>query len=430
MQLRLQYVALAKRLALGGTLIALLLGGLVMYVQTERVDEDFVELAFTQIKDAVEKEPAFKAPATPDRDEKIYAVLNNLVNASVPYADGDFVVAEYYDVDHNLVSESIEAGFSHEAVIDKRPHLFPKNNIVDYEKYFIDGKFYLLVLSPMNDGSGHRVGYLEGVFRVSPRAVEEVKHNALISTVIAILAVIGATVLLYPVVLQLDRRLLGRTKDLVESNLATLRVLGNAIAKRDSDTGDHNYRVTLVSVQIAEAAGLSKHDIRTLIKGAFLHDVGKIAISDMILLKPGRLNQEEFEIMKSHVRHGLEIVGDVRWLSEAVDVVHYHHEKYDGRGYPQGLAAEQIPVTARVFAIADVFDALTSERPYKKAMPLAQALEIMIGERGKHFDPALLDLFVVMAQSLHEEFSSRTEPQLAALLEAVSNAYFRDALDD
>ena len=129
----------------------------------------------------------------------------------------------------------------------------------------------------------------------------------------------------------------------------------------------------------------------------FLHDVGKIGVRDSILLKPGRLDKDEYEIMKTHVRHGLDIVKRSAWLKDATDVVGYHHEKFNGEGYFENLAGEKIPIAARIFAIADVFDALTSERPYKKAFSLEQAISILKEGKETHFDPQLLDVFIDIA---------------------------------
>lgn len=166
---------------------------------------------------------------------------------------------------------------------------------------------------------------------------------------------------------------------LIEANVEMLEVLGSAIAKRDSDTSVHNYRVTLLALAVAEAHGLNRGQLQALVKGSFLHDVGKIAISDTILLKPGRLEPAEFETMKTHVLHGTDIVSRYAWLGDALDIVRHHHERIDGRGYPDGLSGDRIPVSARIFAIADVFDALTSVRPYKKALSPSRMPEVPRG---------------------------------------------------
>lgn len=213
---------------------------------------------------------------------------------------------------------------------------------------------------------------------------------------------------------------------LLVANLNSLELLGSTIAKRDSDTGGHNYRVSLYAARLGEAVGLDRPTMRGLIKGAFLHDIGKIAIPDAILLKPGRLTPEEFEIMKTHVDHGVEIARRSAWLADAVDVVQYHHEKYDGSGYRAGLAAEDIPITGRIFAIADVFDALASKRPYKEPMPLDKALAIIADGRGSHFDPSLVDSFLAMAPELYAACALAEEARVVETLHAVRLQYFAD----
>ncbi len=140
-------------------------------------------------------------------------------------------------------------------------------------------------------------------------------------------------------------------------------------------TDIHNYRVTIYAVRLAEAVGLGRRSIRSLIKGAFLHDVGKIGISDRILMKPSRLTGEEFEVMKGHVRHGVDIVERSDWLKDATQVVGYHHEQYAGDGYPAGIEGKNIPMTS-----AAAVDALTSKRPYKEPSDLA--IDILQKKRG------------------------------------------------
>ena len=218
------------------------------------------------------------------------------------------------------------------------------------------------------------------------------------------------------------------TVNLLDSNLETLQVLGSAIAKRDSDTDAHNYRVTIFSVRLAEAAGLEKQSIQKLIKEAFLHDVGKIGVRDNVLLKPGRLDEEEFQVMKNHVRHGLDIVSRSHWLHDAKDVVGFHHEKYDGKGgYDAGLAGEDIPINARIFAIADVFDALTSKRPYKEPFSFEESVEILREGRGTHFDPALVNLFVAIAQPLYDLLSGKDDAVPREELGGIIEEYFTKA---
>ncbi len=205
--------------------------------------------------------------------------------------------------------------------------------------------------------------------------------------------------------------------------------LGNAIAKRDSDTDAHNYRVTIYAVRIAESVELDIDSIRTLIKGAFLHDVGKIGIRDDILLKPGKLTDDEFDIMKLHVNHGLDIVNRSDWLLDAGSVVGAHHEKFDGTGYFRGLSGSEIPVTARIFALADVFDALTSRRPYKEPFTFEESMHILLNGSGTHFDPDLLDAFQGIAHPLYEEFASTDDQRPRLELEEILIHYFQKEVD-
>jgi putative nucleotidyltransferase with HDIG domain len=203
-----------------------------------------------------------------------------------------------------------------------------------------------------------------------------------------------------------------------------MEVLGSAIAKRDSDTHLHNYRVTLYAIRLAEALNMNDEGIRNLIIGALLHDVGKIGIPDAILLKPARLTPDEFEIMKTHTQCGVEIIGKSLWLKNARDVIEYHHEKFNGCGYPKGLKGVEIPLNARIFAVVDVFDALTSRRPYKEPLPPTEAIAILRNGSGSHFDPALVESFIPIAASLHAKMSALPEESIETVLADLLTCYF------
>jgi HD-GYP domain-containing protein (c-di-GMP phosphodiesterase class II) len=168
--------------------------------------------------------------------------------------------------------------------------------------------------------------------------------------------------------------------------------------------------------------------MQSLVKGAFLHDVGKIGIPDNILLKPGRLDETEFSVMKTHVDKGLDIVSRSSWLRDAIAVAGSHHEKYAGGGYPQGLRGADIPITARIFAVADVFDALTSERPYKKPLPFEETMEILEQGRGSHFDPQVLDAFNTVARELYDRYGGHEGDDLRRELVALVERCFSSGL--
>jgi HD-GYP domain-containing protein (c-di-GMP phosphodiesterase class II) len=261
----------------------------------------------------------------------------------------------------------------------------------------VDGRQAVHVVVPIANKEDQVRSWVTAVYLPSPAVAAEIVREPLIAVGLVVLIVLAISALFYPVVLRMSRRLAAFSADLLEANLEMMEALGCAIAKRDGDTDAHNYRVTIYSVRLAEKEGLSLKAIQGLIKGAFLHDIGKIGIRDDVLLKPGRLTEDEYEIMKTHVDHGLDIVGRARWLHDALAIVGSHHEKYGGNGYPAQIPGDMIPAAARIFAITDVFDALSSERPYKKAMPLAKVVAILEEGRAGHFDPQLLDSFLEIA---------------------------------
>lgn len=230
---------------------------------------------------------------------------------------------------------------------------------------------------------------------------------------------------IYPTILILHKGLLKKTEELTRVNLEILNVLGSAVAKRDSDTNTHNYRVTFYAALLGENIGLQNDKLKSLIQGAFLHDIGKIGIPDAILLKPDKLTHEEFELMKSHVTIGREIIEDSSLLKGAREVLEYHHERYDGKGYVQGLSGTNIPVNARIFAIADVFDALTSRRPYKEAFSFEKAKEIMHREAGSHFDPKLVHRFFEIISECYEKISEKQDEKIlkSMLTESIEKYY-------
>jgi putative nucleotidyltransferase with HDIG domain len=184
-----------------------------------------------------------------------------------------------------------------------------------------------------------------------------------------------------------------RSQQLQRYYMATVRALSNAVEARDAYTGKHAERVTAYGIEIARALGLPLADAPEIEFGFLLHDVGKVAIPDAILYKPGALTENERALMAQHPLIGAEIVRGIEFLGEAAEVVRSHHERWDGRGYPDGLRGEEIPLAARVFAVADVLDALTTDRPYRAASPLSMARAMIVAESGKQFDPRVVDAF-------------------------------------
>jgi putative nucleotidyltransferase with HDIG domain len=200
--------------------------------------------------------------------------------------------------------------------------------------------------------------------------------------------------------------------DLERSYDITLEALGDALDLKDAETEGHSKRVTAFTIAVARAMGLSSSKIRVIARGAFLHDIGKMAIPDAILRKPGALTPEEKEIMKEHCYRGYQMLRKIPFLSEAADIVYSHQEKYDGTGYPRGLKAEQIPMGARIFAVADTLDAITSDRPYRAAQPTGAALEEIKKFSGTQFDPDVVKVFLSMPESIWEDLRKQINSQI------------------
>ncbi|MCW3010728.1 MAG: hypothetical protein JWO90_1132 [Solirubrobacterales bacterium] len=187
-----------------------------------------------------------------------------------------------------------------------------------------------------------------------------------------------------------------RAQELRESYVATVRALANAVEARDAYTGQHAERVAAYGLRIAEAHGTTMADDPQVEFGFLLHDVGKVAIPDAILFKPDPLDAVERALMERHALIGWEILRGVDWLGEAKLVVRHHHERWDGEGYPDRLAGEGIPLPARIFAVADTFDALTTDRPYRPGKDVTVAREIIGAGAGSQFDPAVVTAFAAV----------------------------------
>lgn len=210
----------------------------------------------------------------------------------------------------------------------------------------------------------------------------------------------------------LEAHVRARTQEIHDTRLEIIRRLGRAAEFRDNETGLHIIRMSKISQIIGRAAGMAEYEAELLLNASPMHDIGKIGIPDRILLKPGKLDAEEWRIMQSHARIGADLLDghSAPLLSMARDIALTHHEKWDGSGYPDGRRAEEIPLVGRVVALADVFDALTSTRPYKAAWPVEQALEYIQAQRGAHFSPELTDIFMDCLDKIRDVCKQFAEP--------------------
>jgi response regulator RpfG family c-di-GMP phosphodiesterase len=198
----------------------------------------------------------------------------------------------------------------------------------------------------------------------------------------------------------------------------TMEALGAAVDLRDSPTAGHSRRVFLYSTKIAQAMGGLESQLKNIAMGAWLHDIGKLAIPDAILLKPGALTEEERTIMQRHARIGYDLVKRIPFLSGAAEIILTHHERCDGTGYPRGLKMDEIPIGARIFAVADTVDAMTSDRPYRLALPFQEARETIERESGRLFDSRVAAVF--LSSSTESWEAVRTETAKIQLSTAIS----------
>lgn len=209
----------------------------------------------------------------------------------------------------------------------------------------------------------------------------------------------------------LNERLNGMLEALYNNYRATLRALAGALEARCAESSGHSRRVVAYSLRLGKEMGLSHNDLIALEQGALLHDIGKIGVPDGILLKKGALTEDEWIQMRDHINHGLRIIDGIDFLSGARPVVAQHHEKWDGTGYPRGLAAGEIHVNARVFAVADAFDAITSDRSYRPAQPYRAARAEIAAHIARHFDPGVVSAFLRVSESEWNELRRTAESE-------------------
>jgi len=190
--------------------------------------------------------------------------------------------------------------------------------------------------------------------------------------------------------------------DLMHAYEATLEGWSRALDLRDKETEGHTQRVTEVTLQLAQAFGLNENDLVHVRRGALLHDIGKLGVPDSILRKPGPLTPDEWVIMRKHPVYAYELLSPIPYLRPALDIPYYHHENWDGKGYPHGLAGEQIPLAARIFAVVEAWDALRSDRPYRPSWPKQAVLAHLQAEAGKRFDPRVVQAFLELATTLED----------------------------
>jgi HD-GYP domain-containing protein (c-di-GMP phosphodiesterase class II) len=411
----------ALRIASVSLFLAAMASPIAWYVARENAEDSVVSLAIEESGRLLHQ---FDAINLSGPLAKEHAAL-----ASQAIVGGLFDIAEIYDARGEKLSESLTPeGKAVEALLGK--HKAPRYTSASYKSLKLDGGIWALqVFVPLRDSATDMsfpiTGYFEGVRVVPQWQRDQIFSNSLTVAFMVGLASLLCGAVLYPVVVHLSADNERKAREVLDSHISMMEALGRAIAKRDSDTGSHNYRVAWISALIAEKFGFEGSEMQALIAGSFLHDVGKIGITDAILLKPGRLDDAEMSIMRTHVEQGKEIVTGMGWLDGANAVVSAHHEKWNGSGYPQQLAGEEIPLSARIFAVADVFDALCSKRPYKEPLSFDAAMSILEKDTGSHFDPSVMDEFRTMARQIYDQLLDLSEDSTRTLLEEKVRKHFQ-----
>jgi len=397
------YKQLLRRVVLSMIFVSLLTGAITLVYQIQRLESYIKSVATTssnhQMKSFIQQ-------------YREACLEQNTLKPNISLAHTGFVSVEILGANKQLLFSKSTADYpkikQEINTIDHHIAYDDEGSDVKFIHNHIENRFYIQMLTPAVL-TNNQQGYIKVLYRVSDEESQKAYMDILLNVLLAIATVVILFAMLFPVILFLNRKLLRRTQSLSDANLQIMAVLGAAISKRDNETNSHNYRVTLYALAMGEALKLDDTQMAALLKGSFLHDVGKIGISDNILLKPDSLSDEEYTQMKKHVLYGQEIISRSPWLSDASDVLTYHHEKYDGTGYMKGLKAEEIPLNARIFAIVDVFDALTSARPYKEAYSYEKSIQILKEKSGTHFDPKLLSLFIKISKDIYAKIGGKED---------------------
>ncbi len=397
-----------KRLFIGWLLLSLAIGSVAFYLEMMKVDKFVTGLALD--------ESSFFTSVLSRQSVKETDLLMHEAGLA-----RHFAMIALYDAEGKRILLAINRS----GVMENREvRPFYPVSAMKSTRFISEGHLYMRITLPLQDRDARPLGYFDGIYQVSDRTFRNIEIDVAGTLLLVVVVCFLTAVMLYPIIISLNRELIKLSSDLLKGNIELMDVLGCAIAKRDSDTNAHNYRVTIYAIRLAEALGLDNGQIRNLIAGAFLHDVGKIGISDTILLKPDRLDEAEFRIMRSHVLLGVDIIRRSGWLKGARDVVEFHHEKYDGSGYMKGLKGQEIPLNARIFTVVDVFDALASRRPYKEPIAFDEVMEMLMKERGKRFDPEILDKFATIAHSLYLEIDNADENRLETMMNGLISRHF------
>lgn len=323
----------------------------------------------------------------------------------------NLMLVQAYAMDFNLnvktfesPEEGLEYILSNEIDILYTDYMMPKIDGIELIKRYrkVNSDTPIVVITAVGGDQELKINSLEAGatdFLTKPIELAEFKARS-----INLLTLRLAQLKLKDRALLLEDEVKKATKEIQQREHESLMILGRAAEYKDAETANHTVRVAHYSRLLAKKYGLDEKTQNIIFHASPFHDIGKVGIPDGILLKEGRLTPDEFTIMKKHVNIGYEILKDTKslYLIQGGVIALNHHEKYDGSGYPHETIGEDIPICARIVAVADVFDALTSKRPYKNSWSIEEALDLLKEEKGKHFDPRLIDIFIENIDEIKE----------------------------
>ena len=291
-------------------------------------------------------------------------------------------------------------------------YMMPELNGLEFIKEFRKNNqvIPIIMITAANEEDIHHSAFLAGANDFLGKPVNATLFKARVNN---LLKLYQNTLLIEDKAKLLEEEVKKATQDLIHREHETLNILGKTAEFKDPETGAHVSRVAHYSRMLAREYGLNEQEQDLIFHASPFHDLGKVGIEDKILLKPARLDEAEFDIMKKHAQIGYEILKDSNseYLQAGAVIALTHHEKFDGNGYPKGIKGEDIHIFGRIVAIVDVFDALTSERPYKKAWSFEEAVDLLKDEKEKHFDPKLVELFIANLDEVKEIYNSFQEEE-------------------
>jgi len=412
------HLRLIKRIVTLSVLALFLCVGGTLYLELRQLDQTL--LTYCQKESEFFK--SLYISAMEDPDENSLAKLKDSVDYGIERTS--FIQIELLDEKKasivTITAPGTEA--ARQKFADSGRTLIPSDH-ADGVRLISNKRVYFKVILPILTNQHMLVGYISGLYQVSLNDTRKIISRFILTSGIVAATVLVCSLLFYFGFLLLNNRIIRAAGNLSKTNIFLLKKLGTALAKSDTMDPAHNFRVVYYAIKLAEQAGLNREEMRGLINGSFLHDLEMLPIPSTVLLKADDLSEEEFAEVKKHPKSGYASIKKMSWLRNGGEIIRHHHEKYDGSGYPAGIKHEKIPLMARVFSIADAFDALTSERPYRDASQLDDALEALEQDSGIHFDPVLLSSFVQIAPHLYQRISALDSLELEKELDRTLKKY-------